>query len=95
MTEFKARVAAFAFGVAYPEAFISGAAADRAKTMVTRVPCPGANSTSRPALAFSRNDLTIRAPSLPRLGHSAPSGRPTPSSATTTDSLCHRQGCAR
>lgn len=36
--------------------FVSGAAATRVKTIVTRVPCPGVDTTSSPALAFSRND---------------------------------------
>ena len=31
----------------------SGAAAERVKTIVTRMPCPGLDSTSRRALAFS------------------------------------------
>src|SRR2546423_2146668 len=65
------------------QALVSGAAAARVKTIVTDVPWPGLDSTSRPALAFSRRDFTISALSLPRFGHSIPSGRPTPSSAIT------------
>src|SRR5204863_8113587 len=61
--------------------YAPGAAAARVKTIVTRVPHPGLDLTSRFALAFSRRDWTISALSLPRFGHSAPSGRPTPSSA--------------
>jgi hypothetical protein len=45
-----------------------GAAAARVKTISTRIPCPGADSTSTFALAFSRNDWTISELSLPRFG---------------------------
>ena len=41
---------------AYLDAFASGAASERLKRMVTRVPSPGVDSTSRRAFAFSRRD---------------------------------------
>jgi hypothetical protein len=62
----------------------SGADDVRVKTIAMRVPLPGLDSTVKSAWAFSRRERTMSAPSLSRSGHSTPSGRPMPSSATTT-----------
>ena len=62
----------------------TGAASSDVKRMVTSVPSAGADTTSIEALAFCNRDRTISDDSLPGLGHDTPSGRPTPSSATTT-----------
>jgi hypothetical protein len=54
-----------------------------AKDMVTLMPFPGDDVTATSADVFCFSDWTMIAPSFPGFGQTAPSGRPTPSSAMT------------